>query len=560
MRFVKQAYLYLLCICIIPAALHSEERLATASSYEVVEITFSGPELTPEDTPARDINFWVLFQHESKLSAYKLHGFWDGNGEGGSTGNVFKVRFTPTGPGKWFLSQVVSSDSLLDRQHEGDYVEVHWSDNPGFWQVDPHSNGQRWYMRSDDSHQYVYGNTHYSFLSGYGPDGKIANHSIEEDIRKNAKYFKKLRFGLHGDYYPNPDVKPYFDENGNPTDQGDFSHRPNPAWFHNRVDQAVQVAHEEDLVADIILAGPDTENSRATLRAAHNNGDAEPYLKYIAARYGSFPNVWLCLSNEYNIREPRYTEKEIAAFGRIIRQYLSYTTPLSVHASPPVIWAAEFDTLPPWHDHQIIQKKLKTMNRSADFMQETRDNPGGKFPRHQPTINDELSYQGAGDDHEQEDTIEAMLGAFVGGGYASTGYKPGSKIGQYFIGQFDAQQHSAADNLLWLRKIIDSKITFWEMEPDVSVFKNTAKEFRSMGWSGVEYVLTTNARKDSIQAQLPAGSWIVTKYDVIAKEAVVLDRKVTDTYTFNSPEGRAILFHFVNETPPTDQTGIRNFP
>ena len=78
---------------------------------------------------------------------------------------------------------------------------------------------------------------------------------------------------------------------------------------------------------------------------------------------------------------------------------------------------------------------------------------GGK----KPVINDELAYEGKGDGWTEEDVIGAVLGAFIGGGYASTGYKSGAKIGHYFTGNFDASEHSASDNLLYLRNIINSK-------------------------------------------------------------------------------------------------------
>jgi hypothetical protein len=48
----------------------------------------------------------------------------------------------------------------------------------------------------------------------------------------------------------------------------------------------------------------------------------------------------------------------------------------------------------------------------------------------------------------------------LGGGYGTTGYKPGSKLGHYFWGKFDPAEHTAADNLGWLREIIDRDITF----------------------------------------------------------------------------------------------------
>ena len=90
----------------------------------------------------------------------------------------------------------------------------------------------------------------------------------------------------------------------------------------------------------------------------------------------------------------------------------------------------------------------------------------GERPRRKPTINDELSYEGAGDKHTEADTIAAHLGAFLGGGYGTTGEKYGQKLGQYFWGNFDAGKHAAADNLGWLRKTIDREITFWKLAPD----------------------------------------------------------------------------------------------
>ena len=432
----------LLVLSIAAGDLFAKEKageVGQGAVYSVIELTFEGPDLTPQDSPARDIDFWVRFRHRGGNPAYRVYGFWDGDGAGGNRGNVFKVRFCPTRPGRWVLEEVHSNRAGLDGQRQGDFVTATGSANHGFWVVDSASAGRRWYRRSDGSHQYIIGNTHYSFLSGYMHDGLPSGNDIAADIEGNAAYFKKLRFGLSGDYYPNPKVKPFLDSLGHQTDRGDYSCRPNPTWFHNRVDLAVQTASAHDLIADLILAGPDTDESRSTLRARYNHGDAGPFLKYIAARYGSYPNVWICLSNEYDIRVPNYSEEEIARFGEQVRSFLPYPTPLSVHATPNVLWSQRFDQLPPWNDHQIIQKKLRHLTAAADVIQTVWQNPEGRKPRYKPTVNDELSYQGAGDHHNEGDTIEAMLGAFLGGGYGTTGSKPAGKRGQYFRGRFNPE-------------------------------------------------------------------------------------------------------------------------
>ncbi len=537
---------------------------AKATQYSVVELTFAGPVQSSKDIPARDIDFWARFRHESGSPEYKIHGFWDGDGKGGTAGGVFKIRFCPTNAGRWDLVEVYSNKQELHGQKQGQYVTAvawhglpargkHGQDghatemtvpNPGFWIADPDSPGRRWYMRSDGSHQYIFGNTHYSFLSGYQKDGKPSGNDIAADIASNAKYFKKLRFSLYGDRYPNPDEKPFFDDNGHLSDSGDDSHRPNPRWFGIRADLAVQTAWEQDLIADLILCGPDTKESRSVLRAGNNGSDPTPYLKYIAARYGSYPNVWICLCNEFNIKQPKYSEEQVVRFGRIIRQYLPCSTPLSVHTVPRTLWPAKFDELAPWNDHQIIQKKIRNLPDAADAIQYTWRNPDGKSPRNKPTINDELSYEGKGDKHTEQDTIESHLGAFLGGGYGTTGEKPGSKLGQYFKGCFNPAEHTSADNLKYLRETIDKNITFWKMAPDSGIFSNLHPGFRGLARPGHEYVLGTNKAHKEIVANLPGGTWTIKRYDIISKEEKNLSEAARGSFTFDAPDSRAVMFHF----------------
>jgi hypothetical protein len=539
-RWFLAALLLLVVVC--PQVRTAE--IAKAALYSVAEITFEGPVQCPKDAPARDIDFWVRFRHESGSPEYKIHGFWDGDGIGGMSGCVFKIRFCPTKPGRWDLVEVYSKKQELNSQKQGQYVIAVASDYPGFWIVDPDSPGLRWYMRSDGSHQYIFGNTHYTFLSGYKNGGKPSGNDIAADVAGNAKYFKKLRFSLYGGRYVNPNEKPFFDDDGQLSDFGDNSLRPNPRWFNQRSDLAVQTALEHDLIADLILCGPDTKESRSVLRAGNNGGDPKPYLKYIAARYGSYPNVWICLCNEFNIKEPKYIEEQIARFGQIIRQYQPYPTPLSVHTVPRTMWPAKFDELGPWNDHQIIQKKIRNLPDAADAIEHTWRNPDGKGPRNKPTINDELSYEGEGDKHSEQDTIEAHLGAFLGGGYGTTGEKPANKLGQYFWGCFNPAEHKAADNLKYLREIIDCNVSFWKMAPGTGIFSNMHPDFRVLAWPGHEYVLGTNKGRKDIVANLPEGTWIIKCYDIISKKEKTLSESASGSFTFDAPDSRSVMFHF----------------
>jgi hypothetical protein len=492
----------------------------------------------------------VRFRHESGSPEYKVYGFWDGDGQGGIEGNIFKVRFCPTKPGRWKLVEVSSNRPELKGQGEGVFLNVTAGKHPGFWLPDDESSGRRWFKRSDGSHPYILGNTHYSFLSGHGPDGKPVGNDIAKDIEANAAYFKKLRFALTADRYPHPTEKPFLDTSGKPSDDGRYAHRPNPRWFHERVDLAVHTAYEHDLIADLILCGPDTVGARSTLAAEA----PEAWLKYIAARYGSYPNVWICLCNEYDIKQPKYSEERIAQFGSKIREYLPYPTPLSVHAAPnpgaargasnPPAWHPKFDEFPDWNDHQIIQRKIRSIGPSADIIRRTCEEGRDGKPRNKPTINDELSYQGEGDKHSELDTIAAHVGALLGGGYGTTGWKPGNKLGHYFWGKFDPSQHTAADNLQYLRQVVDQHITFWRMRPGTEIFSNLDAGSRALEWPNHEYLLGTETERSGIVAKLPAGAWTVTQYDIVNRQSKTLADAAQGQYRFDAPNSRAVLFHF----------------
>jgi len=513
--------------------------------YDIHEITLSGPTYGPQDSSARDVNLVTKWCHESGQPSYQIYGFWDSDGKGGQSGNVFKVRFCPTKLGKWTLVNTTSNKSELNGQKEGYSIVCVSSSRKGFWKVDKDAAQGRWYKRSDGSHPYIIGNTMYSFLSEYNDKGPTGGN-IADDISRNSRYFKKVRFSITGDRYPHPEEKPFLDNSGKPTDNGNFSHRPNPAWFYNRVDLAIREAYKNDLIADLIINGPDTKDSRSVLTASENAGDCTPILKYIAARYGSYPNVWICLSNEFDIKNPRYQPKDIVRFGTTMRKYLPYPTPMSVH-SRPRDWDKELNARP-WHDHVIIQKKLKKLPIAADWVSRNH-HIGGNVP----VIDDELAYEGKGDGWSEPDVIESHLGAFLGGGYGTTGHKPASKRGHYFHGNFKALEHKSADNLLWLRKVIDENITFWKMAPvrgsdtddtSLGIFQNIDREFRVMEWPGHEYVLGTNKAHKGILAKLPEGKWQVIRYDIIAKNQEQLSLGASGTFTFDAPDSRAVLFHF----------------
>jgi hypothetical protein len=516
--------------------------------YQVFELAFKGSQVLAHESPVRDIILETSWVHEQSKDSRRIFGFWDGDGKGGSEGNVHKIRFCPDLPGKWTLLSVSSNDPLLDSRHEGYTIHCTPSDHPGFWLRDTLSRDGRWYRRSDGSHPYIVGNTLYSFISEYYR-GEPTGNSIEEDIRNCARYFNKVRFAMTGDIYPHPEDKPFLDLAGKPTDDGNFSHRPNPAWFSRRVDLAVMTAFEEDMIADIIINSVDSPDGRSVLQPAANGGDAAPILRYMAARYGSYPNVWFCMSNEYNIRKPNYKAEKIRELGTELSGLLAYPTPLSVHPNQ-MDWDPELHRGSNWNDHVIFQNKIKRIWLAADKADLNYYRGDMK-----PVINDELAYEGEGDGWSEEDVLVAFLGTFLGGAYGSTGYKTGHKLGHYFAGNFDPAQHRSSDNLLWFRTLIDKRIPFWNMSPHtivytrksgikMDIFDGVDYDFRLLKERGSTYVLGASGSHEGISADLPEGDWEIYHYDLIGMSETAMGSSISGTFTFDLPDLRAQMVVF----------------
>lgn len=530
------SFLIALCICFGNVTAHAQTEVGNGAVYSVIEIAFTGPSQTSSSTPNKNIDFWVDFRHASGSATYRIHGFWDGNGSGGTSGNVFKVRFCPTLSGQWDLLDVYSNTAELNNEKEGDYVTATPSTHPGFWIVDGASNGSRWYKRSNGAHQYIVSNTHYDFLSE-------SAGTISGDVSGNAQYFKKLRFSVTGDLFPNPSEKPFFNASGQQTDDGAYSVRTNPAWFYNRLDQAISQAYSLDLIMDLILAGPDAYDARETLKATGNNGDPEPYLKYIAARYGAYPNVWICLGNEYDIKNPSYTTTEMKTFGQAIKQYLPYPTPLSVHPNTGTGWQTGLNTTPMWADHKIIQSKDKTLPSAANPITSNY----AVTPANMPVFNDETGYEGAGDNYSEADILEGHMGVFAGGGYPCTGYKGVPKEGQYFQGGFNSTEHSACDNLKYMREAINTNMAFWNYEPKSatgSIFTGVSADFKVLQWTNNEYVLFSNAADATVTAALPSGNWSIYQYNCINKTTSTISTNASGSTNFATPASRACMTFF----------------
>jgi hypothetical protein len=82
----------------------SDDRVSgTPRAWHPLTVDFSGPLASETDSrpnPFLDYRLQVTFTGPSG-QVYAVPGFFDGNGNGGGTGNVWRARFTPDEPGRW---------------------------------------------------------------------------------------------------------------------------------------------------------------------------------------------------------------------------------------------------------------------------------------------------------------------------------------------------------------------------------------------------------------------------------------------------------------------------
>ncbi|GAG15768.1 unnamed protein product, partial [marine sediment metagenome] len=106
-------------LTIIPADTSFAGASGKVPLYDVHEITLLGPTYGSGDSPTRQIDLVTKWRHESGQPSYQIYGFWDGDGKGGLSGGIFKVRFCPTKVGKWTLIETKSNKPELHGQREG---------------------------------------------------------------------------------------------------------------------------------------------------------------------------------------------------------------------------------------------------------------------------------------------------------------------------------------------------------------------------------------------------------------------------------------------------------
>ena len=239
----------------------------------------------PGANPFRDVRLEAYFTTPGGKEI-RVDGFYDGDGAGGTQGDVFKVRFAPGEPGRW-IYRIVSDWKALDAQ-KGEFDCVA-SGAQGPLVHDP---AEPWYLK--------WSSGDYFFESGPNdPESFLARDFITQQQRLasidylaqagcNILYFGMVNAGP-GDGGAEMKVHPWVGGNIEP----DFDYLC--LDFMNRLEGVLDRMLERGIVLHLVFWLDDCYR----FTEAITRQQEEMWFRYTVARFGCYPNLIWNLAEEY---------------------------------------------------------------------------------------------------------------------------------------------------------------------------------------------------------------------------------------------------------------------
>ncbi|MBP1860247.1 apiosidase-like domain-containing protein [Rhizobium herbae] len=319
--------------------------------YDVFETRFKAP---ADNNPYLDLTFHGYFSQGNRK--VRVTGFHDG-------GEDYLLRFMPDTIGEWtFVTE--SSVAELDGQSGSVTVAPAREGVHGAVRV-----RNRFHFAYDDNTPYYpFGTTCYAW----------AHQPLEMQERTLASLemsgFNKIRMAVFPKDYPfntNEPLQPMFMENADGTI--DFDH-PNPVAFRHLETQIARLG-ELGIEADLILFHPYDRWGYATMSEEQNLR----YVKYMAARFSAFRNVWWALANEYDFLLDTIPVQAWDRFCHILEENDPAQHLRSIHNGEQTM---NFDHRKPWITHVCIQNW------------DVKRTPEWRVAYGKPVVNDEPEYEG----------------------------------------------------------------------------------------------------------------------------------------------------------------------
>lgn len=309
--------------------LNAQKSLPQVPQWETYEITLYGTD--SYENPYTDVEVWAIFTNEQN-EVIKRPAFWDGSA-------TWRVRFSPTdSSGKWQWRSFASNtaDKGLHGQ-SGGLVSIPYSgDNPLL------ANGL---LKMSPGYRNVMHHSGKSFLVVADTPWALPFRATREQAKIYAKDRRQKGFNTALMMTVQPDTEAKGPNERN-TELGfkrgfrDLSeghlNQMNVDYFQY-YDGMIQILLENGIVPvyQPVFHGYGWKG-KAVLGRTVNPKEYVRYVKYLLARYGSYPAIWL-LGADHNGKDPGVKES-----GEMLQEWDSYAQPTGLHYNPCDDYLAEW--------------------------------------------------------------------------------------------------------------------------------------------------------------------------------------------------------------------------
>lgn len=481
--------------------------------WHTITIDFSGPlaaEADNDSNPFLDYRLQVYFTGPDG-QIYNVPGFFAGDGEGGGTGNVWRVRFTPDEAGMWqYKASFQSGENIAidpDKQGTSGYFDgaqgrfrVQQLDTtaPGFlkWGRLEYNGG--YYLKFRDGGYWLKGgadspenflayegfdNTRESLQNYDGLESLPGIHGYDVHIEDwqpgdpdwgegrgkgiigalnylasrhvNSIYFLMMNIGGDG-----KDVFPWI---GSP-DPGGSTDNNNMHYDVSKLRQWEMVfshAQKKGLFLHMVLNEAEEANKREL-----DDGELGPerklYYRELIARFGHHLAMQWNLSEEYNLKFNLGPER-IRNFAAYINKLDPYDHPVTVHSAGDPLKELAFtfgDTLFDMTSVQLNQRRI-------DHITERLRNATAQAGHPVPASMDEFTVDaGSNRSWIPVDDAELHRKEKLWPTYLSGGNIEFILEGFLEVDNFKTPEREKLWNYTWYaRKFMQEHLPFWEMEP-----------------------------------------------------------------------------------------------
>lgn len=389
---------------------------AQCERWGVYEIALEGPST---GNPFDDVQIAAVFEAGGKT--VRVPGFYDGNG-------VYRIRFSPPDEGRWTWRSAANVPALNNR-------------SGGFTCTAPRSPGPVRVTRDG---------YHFAHADGT-PFRQIGTTAYSWALQSDAKCAETLATLKGGPFnkmrmlvFPNVPsaVTDPFVRTGPGAREWD-PRRFDPAYFA-RFEDRIRRLGDIGVEADVILFHPyDEKRGYSDMKRA----DDERYLRYVAARFGAYRNVWWSMANEYDNIETKTIADWDHLFGILVAAD-PHDRLRSIHQINTY-----YDHRKPWITHASVQNGAAVLD---DLRAELH-----RAMTLKPVVFDEVVYEGNSTKRwgslSGEQMVERFWHGLIGGTYVghSETFDPDRNADRSWLGQGGRLVGTSAPRLAFLRRIME---------------------------------------------------------------------------------------------------------